>query len=260
MPRVAGICVPAKDWEWLPVCCYFIEHPKGKILVDTAWSRRMSPDGVEDKEAQIRELGYFLYRINQGYTPKGQTVNEQLESMGVDTSDLDYVVLTHLDCDHACGLHQVADAKRILVSDDEMKFANSVLPTHFDNIVRYKSRWWKDVPMTLFSFNGTKGPFQRSFDLFEDGTIQLINIPGHCAGLSAVKITGNDGKYVLLDADGAYSAKNWEEMVPSGIAASRRNQMKSLQWIREMSMNANCIESLATHDPNIKPHIVEVPL
>ena len=51
----------------------------------------MSPDGVGDKNSQIQELGYFLYRINQGYTPKGETVDEQLKAMGVNTSDLDYV-------------------------------------------------------------------------------------------------------------------------------------------------------------------------
>lgn len=258
MAKVAGLFVPEKDWEWLPVSCYYIEHPKGKILVDTAWSRRMSPDGVEDKQAQIRELGYFLYRINQGFTPKGQTVDEQLKAMGVNTVDLDYVLLTHLDCDHACGLHQVADAKRILVSEEEMKYANRVLPTHFDNIVRYKKRWWKNVPMTLFAYNGKEGPFGRSFDLFGDGTVQLINIPGHCAGLSAVKITGKEGKYVLLDADGAYSAKNWEEMISSGIAANRADQKKSLEWIREMSMSDKCVESLATHDPAVRPHTVEI--
>ena len=57
-----------------------------------------------------------------------------------------------------------------------MKYANTVLPTHFDNIVRYKKRWWKDIPLTLFAFNGQEGPFARSFDLFEDGSIQLINM------------------------------------------------------------------------------------
>ena len=75
MAKVAGFLVPAKDWGWLPVCCYYIEHPKGKILVDTAWSRRMSPEDVEDKVAQMRELGNFLYRINQGYTPKEKTAD-----------------------------------------------------------------------------------------------------------------------------------------------------------------------------------------
>lgn len=70
----------------------------------------MSPDGVEDKQAQIRELGYY----------------------------------------------QVADAKRILVLEEEMKYANSIFPTHFDNIVRYKKRWWDGIPITLFAYNGKR--------------------------------------------------------------------------------------------------------
>lgn len=140
-----------------------------------------------------------------------------------------------------------------------MKYASKVFPTHFDNIVRYKKRWWKDVPVSLFPYNGKEGSYGRSFDLFGDGTIQLINIPGHCVGLSAVKITGKDGCYVLLDADGTYSAKNWEEMVPSGIASNREEQMKSLEWIRKMSLSDKCLESLATHDPNVKPHKLKYP-
>lgn len=53
-----------------------------------------------------------------------------------------------------------------------------------------------------------------------------------------------------------YSAKNREEMVPSGIAASRKDQMKSLEWIRAMSMDEKCVESLASHDPDVKPHVI----
>ncbi|MDE7382035.1 MAG: N-acyl homoserine lactonase family protein [Muribaculaceae bacterium] len=252
---VAGFLVPQKDWAWSPVYCYYIEHLNGKVLIDTAWSRRMSPDGVEDKKAEIRELGFMLYTLNQGYTPKGEAIDEQLDALGVKTSELDYVVLTHLDCDHACGLHQVADAKRIIVSEDEMKYANTRTPK---NIMRYKKRWWKDVPISQFAFNGHEGPFYESFDLFGDGSIQLIHIPGHCAGLVCVKITGKDGKFVLLTSDGAYSHKNWIDLVLPGIHADRKKQLESLEWIREMSMNSNCVESLLTHDPNVKPHIVEL--
>lgn len=71
----------------------------------------MSPDGVYDKRAQIKSLGSrFLYNINQGVLEKGAAIDEQLADMGLAPSDLDYVLLTHLDCDHANGLKQVADA------------------------------------------------------------------------------------------------------------------------------------------------------
>jgi glyoxylase-like metal-dependent hydrolase (beta-lactamase superfamily II) len=157
-----------------------IEHPKGLILVDTGWHRDMSPEGVYDKAAQIKSLGSrVLYNVNQGQIPLGEAVDEQLATMGIKPADLDYVLLTHLDCDHANGLR-------------------------------------------------------------------------------AVKITREDGKYVLLFSDGGYATKSWKEMITSGVSLDKEMQRKSLQWIREQSMDANCIESLATHDTDIKPHVIEL--
>jgi len=40
---------PKKDWLWLPVSAYLIEHTSGKkILVDAGWHREMSPKGDYD--------------------------------------------------------------------------------------------------------------------------------------------------------------------------------------------------------------------
>ena len=88
--------------------------------------------------------------------------------------------------------------------------------------------------------------------------IQLINIPGHSDGLFAVKVKNDEGKFVLLYSDGGYSDRSWKEMITSGIAADKNMQKKSLAWIREQSLDPNCIESLANHDPGIVPHIVEL--
>ena len=73
--KVAGIGVPRKDWVWMPVSAYYIEHPKAKILVDSGWSRRISPAGVIDKKAQIAELGRVLYSVNQGYRKMSMSEN-----------------------------------------------------------------------------------------------------------------------------------------------------------------------------------------
>ena len=94
--------------------------------------------------------------------------------------------------------------------------------------------------------------------MFDDGSLEMINIPGHSAGLCALKITNEDGKYVLLFSDGGYADKSWKEQIASGIADDKAAQKKSLAWIRDMSMNANCIESLANHDKDITPHIIEL--
>jgi len=72
--KASGMTTPKKDWMWLPVSCYLVEHPKGRILVDTGWHRDMSPNGVYDKKAQIKSLGsWILYHVNQGRIAAGLT-------------------------------------------------------------------------------------------------------------------------------------------------------------------------------------------
>lgn len=254
--KASGITTPKSKWLWLPVSAYLIEHPRGLILVDCGWDRAMSPDGVFDKAARIRSLGSrLLYQVNQGVVEKGAAVSEQLAAMGISPSDLDYVLLTHLDCDHANGLPLVGDAKRILVSRAEMEFASKKTLV---NRIRYQKKWWSGVRLEAFDWNGFEGPARHSFDLFGDGSVMMVNIPGHSDGLCAVKVTGETGRYVLLFSDGGYAERSWRELITSGVAEDKEAQVRSLAWIRHMSLSPSCVESLANHDADVRPHVVAV--
>lgn len=249
--KASGIFGRKENRLWLPVSVYLIEHPQGKILVDCGWHRDMSPNGTFDKTAQIKSLGsLFLYLVNQGKIEKGAAVDEQLKRLGMKPSDLDYVLLTHLDCDHANGVGLVKDAKKILVASDEVVCAKK------HSAIRYKKKWWKDVCLTEFDWNDTEGPVRKSYDLFGDGSIELVNIPGHADGLFAVKVKNAEGKFVLLFSDGGYAEKSWKQMITSGISLDKDKQKKSLQWIREQSMDENCLESIANHDLCVIPHVI----
>ena len=216
----------------------------------------MSPNGAFDRQAQIRSLGSLpLYMTNQGRIEKGAAVNEQLAAIGIAPSELDMVLLSHLDCDHANGLKLVADAKRILVSCDELAFATNRTPV---NLIRYNPRWWSGTGMECFDWNGTDGPAGKSYDVFGDGSLVMVNIPGHSKGLCALKITGADGRFVLLCADGGYARRSWEQLITSGIADDKAAQKRSLEWIRTQSMDTHCIETIANHDPDVNPHIIEL--
>ena len=75
----------------------------------------------------------------------------------------------------------------------------------------------------------------------------------------AQQVLGPDGKSydVLLFADGGYATKSWRDMITSGITLNKQQQRQSLQWIREQSLSPDCFESLATHDTDVQPHIIE---
>lgn len=84
----------------------------------------LKASGVLDR--QIRSLGSLpLYFTNQVVVESSAAIDEQLAARGVAPVDWDAVLLSHLDCDHANGLKPVADAKKILVLKDELRFAEN---------------------------------------------------------------------------------------------------------------------------------------
>lgn len=252
----SGLFLPKKDRIWLPVSVYLIETRHGLILFDCGWNRTMSPEGRFDKKAQIDSLhSRLLYAINQGIVPKGRAVDERLESMGISPRDLDLVLLSHLDCDHANGLSLLKEAKDILVSQKELE---SALMGGLENKIRFQPAWWEDTGIHTFSWNDTQGPAGKSFDVFRDGSVEMINIPGHTEGLCALKLKNKAGKFVLLVADGGYAKKSWQDMIQSGIAVNRKKQKESLEWIREQAMDPDCLACLANHDPQVKEQIIEL--
>lgn len=103
----------------------------------------LKASGVLDR--QIRSLGSLpLYFTNQVVVESGAAIDEQLAARGVAPVDWDAVLLSHLDCDHANGLKPVADAKKILVLKDELRFAENGSPV---NRIRYNADWWRGTKM-----------------------------------------------------------------------------------------------------------------
>ncbi|MCV3763519.1 N-acyl homoserine lactonase family protein [Companilactobacillus farciminis] len=240
-----GLFRSEKNQVILPVSSYLIEHPHGLILIDTGWNKLV-------RQSNWKELGPQV-QINTGYLPMGWSVDERLAALGYKPSDIDYLLLSHLHCDHVSGLKQVKDAKNILVSEPELRIANK-LP------MVYLPHEWKGVNLQTYQYDHTDiGPFNESFDLFGDGSIVQIHTPGHASGMSATRIQGSDGKFVLLAADTGYSSMSWEKMLTPGICTSRKKAITSLGWVREQAHKANCIAAIANHDTKVDQQTIELP-
>ena len=132
--------------------------------------------------------------------PEGESIVEQLAKINISPEDLDLVIMTHLHTDHASGLKFVRNAKRILVSAEELDDTKKYP-------IRYAASMWHGVELETFHFKNTGvGSVGKSLDLLGDGSIELVNIPGHTSGLTAVKLNSG-GKFVLLFSDGGYAKK-----------------------------------------------------
>ena len=71
-------------------------------------------------------------------------------------------------------------------------------------------------------------------------------------------IIQHNGRFVLLCADTCYAKKSWEQMILPGMTVNSEKARKSLAWVKAMSERSDCLEVLANHDPNVKPHVIEL--
>ena len=101
------------------------------------------------------------------------------------------------------------------------------------------------------------GPFKRSYDVFGDESVLMVDVAGHSKGTVATLIQ-NNGKFVLLIADCGYAKDSWESMRLPGPISDKNKMIKTLQWVRNMAHNENCIKVIANHDPEIKSQTIEL--
>jgi len=184
------------------------------VLVDTGWSPEIRTNAK-------RHLGWISHAMYQGNLPIGQSVKEQLSSIGLADSDLDYILLTHLHSDHVSGLEDICGAA---VETFELE----------------------TIPF---------GPYNKGIDLFGDGTLYLVHTPGHSKGHFSVLVKTDQG-WVLLVSDAGYAERSWKELVLPGITTNAQQATASLRWVQEFSLRDDCRCVLANHDPSLLPHII----
>lgn len=123
---------------------------------------------------------------------------------------------------------------------------------------RYVKENWASVDLKPFHYIKTDiGPVGKSYDVFGDGSIILVNTPGHSHGLFSAVIK-NNGKYVVLAGDTVYTQKSIQEKRIPGFTVSTELARKSLEWICKCAADDDCLLVAANHDPTIKPQVIEL--
>jgi len=159
----------------LPVSCTLLKHPQGLVLFDSG----CHPSVATDAEARWGTLARFMTPI----FAEQDTLMAQLPLAGVAPADIDVVVCSHLHPDH-CGCNVFFPRATVLAHAREVAAARA------DNAVAqgYLAVEW-ELPNRLDQAEGER-------DLFGDGRITLLPMPGHTPGSMVA--------HVVLDRDGVF--------------------------------------------------------
>ena len=191
----------------LPVSAYLIEHPKGYILIDSGWHSKYA------SEKTHRFFG-LLDKISPPIIKDGESIDCQLERIGVKPSDIRCLYFSHLDFDHTSGAELVKDVQEFKASKEEIEDANKYF-------FRYVKKNWEMISLESFAYENTGiGPVGKSYDVFGDGSIVLVNTPGHSHGHFSVKVSGETG-YIILGGDAAYLPESFSKRIIPGLTVDK---------------------------------------
>jgi glyoxylase-like metal-dependent hydrolase (beta-lactamase superfamily II) len=150
-----------------------VEHPRGNLLFETGFGRNVD-DHVRQSPLVMRSLTEYS---------KGTPVADQLTAAGIDPHRLTGIVLTHAHWDHVSGIDDMRDVP-VLVTQEERDFIAS------GGRATGLIRGFGSLPYKVYGFpNGPYLGFERSYDMFDDGSVVLVPAGGHTPGSIIAFIT-----------------------------------------------------------------------
>jgi glyoxylase-like metal-dependent hydrolase (beta-lactamase superfamily II) len=194
-----------------PILAFLIRHPEGTLLIDSG----CNPALGRGREREYAGWFYPIAKLIFDFPTMApdQDVASQLGRLGVEPGSLESVILTHAHVDHIGGVATIPTSVPVYVGEGELQEfehwdadLKGFHPKDRETGHHFPTVSWQDRPVL---------GFDRSWDIFEDGSVVAIEAPGHTTG-SLMVLVNLESRPVLITGDAAYTHRNYEIPAPKG--------------------------------------------
>lgn len=211
--------------EPIQIYAHLLLHPqRGNFIVDTGLSQKLLDD--PGKEG----VNWLIQKVMHTEKIKlRKSTAEMQQSMG---GKLSGVFFTHLHLDHILGIPDIANDVPLYIGATESSgtsFKNMFVRGATDQLLKDKQ------PLQEWHFQSDpQDKFEGIVDVFEDGSVFAISVPGHSPGSTAFLIRTTNGP-VLLTGDACITRWGWEHTVePGDFTADHERNLKNLKSMKEL--------------------------
>ena len=194
----------------VPVPCYLIDHPKGRVLFDTGMHTDLQQNS--DRIGPFARLFEIRYEADEGAAAR-------LAAVDVDADRLDRVIVSHLHFDHAGGLEQLPNAQ-VIVQRREWEAGRDADRAQANGFIQKDYDHGHDV----LEVDG-------EHDVFGDGRVTCIPTYGHTPGHQSLRVRTDEGE-VVLTADACYFRQTLEKRLLPAFGYSQEKALASLDRLQ----------------------------
>ena len=143
----------------MSVPCFLIAHPKGTMM----WDVGVVPDSDFKSDGSP---------VTQGFIEVAKPLKPQLEAIGYEPQDIQYIAFSHYHIDHTANANMFAGSTWLVAqAERDIMFSDKPAPVR---VVKNYSAL-KDSKTTIL-------PPASDYDVFGDGTVIIKPAPGHTPG------------------------------------------------------------------------------
>ena len=208
----------------LTVGCYLIRHGDQLMLWDLGLPSAL-------KGAAFTTSGDMSASVSL-------TLVEQLAELGIKPGDIDVVGISHFHFDHIAQLPDFPTAK-LYIGKSDWDLLTQSPPPAFVN----------PAPFTHWISGGGKvEPVARDQDIFGDGSVVMLDMPGHTPGHHTLLVTLAGMGPVLLTGDQAHFQENYDSNGVPTFNTNRADTLASFDRFKVLAKNLKATV-IIQHEP-----------
>ena len=215
----------AKDIT-IPVSMWVLKHPKGIVVFDTGNNVAIS-DGADNCKKYWAAGNCDFFKPSQ---TRGDVIDQQLAKLGIKVDDVKAVVSSHSHLDHSGNIAMFPKAIHVY---QKKELYQGYWPEKFQGREVNGSFVLNDL-VSARGYNYLE--LDGDYDLFGDGTVQILSTPGHTIGHQSLKVKLPQTGTVIISQDAIWMQENADGYV-AGLNFSVQawtNSANRLKFMRDL--------------------------
>ena len=196
--------------------CWLIQRGNQWLLWDTG----VPESALNDPKGWSTLPKLIVYHLDR-------TLTDQLAMIGLKTTDIIYVAVSHTHGDHIGNVRLFPDSTVLIQRAEYTWISSPDGPNDNVNQLKALARQLLGTPEHLKLLDGDT-------DVFGDGSITLVSTPGHTPGSQSLMVRLKKSGFIILSGDVVHLEENFEKDTVPSLNTDKDASIASMERIKRM--------------------------